>query len=95
MSDPRPFLVGGEWRTSDDVLEVRFPYTNEVIGRVYQASDRDLEDAILAAERGFALTRKLPSHARSRILLNLAEQMERRRDDLVETLILEGGRRAR
>jgi len=49
MSDPRPFLVGGEWRTSDDVLEVRFPYTNEVIGRVYQASDRDLEDAILAA----------------------------------------------
>jgi len=92
MSDPRPFLVGGEWRTSDDVLEVRFPYTNEVIGRVYQASDRDLEDAILAAERGFALTRKLPSHARSRILLNLAEQMERRRDDLVETLILEGGK---
>lgn len=92
MSDPRPFLVGGEWRTSDDVLEVRFPYTNEVIGRVYQASDRDLEDAILAAERGFALTRKLPSHARSRILFNLAEQMERRRDELVETLILEGGK---
>jgi len=49
MTDPRPFLIGGEWRTSDDVLEVRFSYTGEVIARVCQASDQDLEDAIQAA----------------------------------------------
>jgi len=92
MTDPRPFLVGGEWRTSDDILDVRFPYTNEVVGRVCQATEQDLEDAITAAERGFEITRKLPSHARSRILYALLDQMQARAGELVETLILEGGK---
>jgi len=92
MTDPRPFLIGGEWRTSDDVLDVRFPYTNEVIGRVCQAGDQDLEDAIVAAQRGFQITRKLPTHQRARILLNLLDQMVQRREELIETLILEGGK---
>lgn len=92
MTEPRPFLVGGEWRTSEDVLDIRFPYTNEVIARVYQASEQDLEDAIVSAVKGFEITRKLPAHARSRILYNLLDQMEQRTDELVETLILEGGK---
>lgn len=92
MTDPRPFLVGGEWRSSDDILEVRFPYTNEVVGRVCQATEQDLEDAIRAAERGFEITRKLPAHARSRILYALLDRMQARRSELVETLILEGGK---
>ena len=92
MTDPRPFLVGGEWRSSDDILEVRFPYTNEVVGRVCQATEQDLADAIRAAERGFDITRKLPAHARSRILYALLDRMQARRSELVETLILEGGK---
>ncbi len=90
--DPRPFLIGGQWRTSSDVLDIRFSYTNEVIARVCQATDQDLEDAIVSAVKGFEVTRKLPTHARSRILYNLLAQMEERRAELVETLILEGGK---
>lgn len=92
MTNPRPFLVGGEWRTSDDILEVRFPYTGELIARVCQATDADLEDAVQAAVRGFEATRKLPAHRRSAILYNLLDQMELRTDELIETLILEGGK---
>ncbi len=33
MTDPRPFLIGGEWRTSDDVLDVRFFVTAVLIQR--------------------------------------------------------------
>ncbi len=92
MSDPRPFLIGGEWRTSNNALNVVFPYTNEVVGQVYQATDQDIEDAIVSAQRGFEITRKLPSHARSEILYNLLEQMEQRGDELIEAMILEGGK---
>jgi acyl-CoA reductase-like NAD-dependent aldehyde dehydrogenase len=92
MNGPYPFLIGGEWRTSDRVADVRFPYTGEVIAQVYQAGPRDLEDAVAAAERGFAITRRLPAHARSRILYGLLEQMERRTEELVEALTLEGGK---
>ena len=89
---PYKYLVGGEWRSSDEVRDVLFPYNNDVIAQIYMASDQDLEDAIQAAERGFEITRKMPSHQRSRILYNLLDQMEKRFDDLVEALQMEGGK---
>lgn len=92
MVQGHKFLVGGEWRASNELLDVRFPYNNEVIAQVYQASDTDLEDAIQAAVRGFEITRKLPSHARARILLELLGQMEKRTEELVQALVLEGGK---
>lgn len=92
MSDPKPFLIGGEWRTSDRVLDVRFPYNNEVVARVCQAGEQDLEDAVIAAQRGFEQTRRLPAHARSNILYGLLDQMEQRTDELIQTLVMEGGK---
>jgi len=92
MKERYEFLVGGQWRTSNDLLEVRFPYNNELVAEVYQASDQDLEDAVQAAVRGFEITRKLPAHERSRILTNLLDQMQARFDELVEALQMEGGK---
>lgn len=86
------FIVAGQKRTSDKVKAVRFPYNDEIIAEVYQATDADLEDAVQAAVKGFEITRKLPSHARSRILYNLLDQMEQRSDELIEALTLEGGK---
>jgi acyl-CoA reductase-like NAD-dependent aldehyde dehydrogenase len=92
MADPRPYLVGGEWKTSDRGSDVRFSYNGDVVAQVYQATGQDLDDAVAAAVRGFEITRKLPSHVRSKILFNLLDQMEKRTDELIETLILEGGK---
>ncbi len=92
MVTKHPFWVAGKPRTSQDLLDVRFPYNNELVAQVYQASDADLEDAVQAAVRGFQITRKLPSHVRSRILSNLYDLMGKHQDELVETLVLEGGK---
>ncbi|MCZ7544231.1 MAG: aldehyde dehydrogenase family protein [Anaerolineae bacterium] len=92
MTKRHPFLIGGQWRTSDDVLHVRFPYTGEVVAEVCQATDADLEDAIQAAVRGFEITRKLPAHERARILNNLRDEMEKRTGELIDTLVMEGGK---
>ncbi len=86
------FLVAGKPRKSDQLKPVRFPYNDEVIAEVYQADDRDLEEAVATAVQGFEITRKLPSHARSKILFNLVDQMEKRADEIVEVLTLEGGK---
>jgi acyl-CoA reductase-like NAD-dependent aldehyde dehydrogenase len=84
--------VGGEWRSSDSINEVRFPYNGEVIARVCQAADSDIEDAIRSAVDGFERTRRMPSHQRSAVLHRLIQQMDRRADDFVEAMILEGGK---
>jgi acyl-CoA reductase-like NAD-dependent aldehyde dehydrogenase len=89
---PERFLVGGEWRTSNEVLEVVFPYDGTVAGSVYMASEDDLDAAIAAAERGFQITRKLPTHKRAEILRNLHDLMEVNFDKLVDLLVMEGGK---
>ena len=85
-------LIGGEWRGSDDVLEVRFPYDGSVVGAVSMASAADMDDAMAAAVAGYAITRKLPSHKRSEILQNMIGLLKARFDEVVEAMILEGGK---
>ncbi len=92
MDDPVPFLVGGERRRSSEIADVCFPYTGDVVGRVFLAGDDDIEDAVHAAVTGFAATRRLPAHARSRILYRLADLVEERGDELAETIIFEAGK---
>jgi acyl-CoA reductase-like NAD-dependent aldehyde dehydrogenase len=92
MKDQYSFLIGGEWCTSEQTLEVHFPYNDEIITRIYQGSDADMEAAIVMAGKGFAKTRKLSSYQRSTILFQLLDQMERRTEELTETLVMEGGK---
>ncbi len=92
MTEPQKILVGGEWRTTDETLAVIFPYNGDVVGEVYMASERDVEDAIQAAVRGFEITRKLAAHERSEILYNLLAEMEARTDDFIQAMNLEGGK---
>ncbi len=92
MIKQHKFLIGGQWRTSDHLEPVIFPYNGEVVGEVYQAGPADVEDAVQAAVRGFEITRKLPTHARARILFNLLEQLEKRSGEMIEAMTLEGGK---
>lgn len=89
---PQKFLVGGEWRTSNEVLEVKFPYDGTVVDSVYMAQEQDLDDAMAKAVKGFEITRKLPGYKRTEILQNMHRLMQERFDEIVETMILEGGK---
>lgn len=89
---PEKFFVAGEWRSSDEVLEVIFPYDNSVSGSVYLATDNDIEEAIVSAQQAFQVTRKLPSHKRSEILRNLHQLMQKNFDEFVDLMIIESGK---
>lgn len=88
----RKNLIGGEWRGSDDVMEVRFPYDGSLVDAVSMASAQDMQDAMDAAIAGYALTRALPSHKRSEILENMARLLRQRFDEVVDAMIMEGGK---
>jgi len=92
MNGPEGFLIGGEWRESDEIAPVHFPCTGEVIGQVYLAKDTDIEDAVLSAVRGFEVTRKMPVYERTEILIKLCDLMQEHSHELIEALILEGGK---
>jgi len=89
---PEKYLVGGEWRESNETLDVIFPYDQSVSGTIFLSTDEDIEEAIVRAQRGFEVARKLPSYKRSEILLNLHNLMKEHFDEFVELMIMEGGK---
>lgn len=86
------FLVDGQWLSEGEAQEVRSPYDQSVVGRVYQGQRRHAEAAIAAAVRAFEVTRKLPTHQRQRVLRSVAEALSRRREEAARRIALEAGK---
>jgi len=87
-----PIIIGGVKKETEEVTEVRFPYTGEVYARVYLAGAPDLEDAMAAAVTGFEKMRRLSSYERSKILDRLATGIRQRADELIQAMVMEGGK---
>ncbi len=92
MSETRPYLVAGDWRTGDGVLEVRSPYDQSVVAEVGVPTDDDVEEALSRAAEAFPETRKLPAHARAEALVQISRRIAERVDEAAELIAREGGK---
>jgi acyl-CoA reductase-like NAD-dependent aldehyde dehydrogenase len=86
----KPLLVGGEWIETGDWLEVRSPYSGDVVARVASAGADEARRAIDAAER--AMEEPLPAHKRAEILSRVAGYLGRRHDEVARTISDEAGK---
>jgi putative phosphonoacetaldehyde dehydrogenase len=80
--------IGGEVVFTDDVVEVRYPYTEEVIGTVPAGQ---AEHAKRAFEIAAAYKPKLTRYERQQILFRAGELIKERREELAYWLTLELG----
>tara|TARA_B110000037_G_C17070464_1_gene485639 strand:+ start:24 stop:1484 length:1461 start_codon:yes stop_codon:yes gene_type:complete len=80
--------IGGRKVEADDVIEVRYPYTNEVIGTVPAGT---AEHAREAFEIAAAYKPRLTRYERQQILFKAAELIRARREDIANVLTLELG----
>lgn len=92
MAKEFPFYCAGEWRTSDQALEIKNPYDDETVGTTWYATERDFEDAVDAAESAFETTRNLGTYERVQILERLADGMEKRQEEIAQIIALEAGK---
>ena len=80
--------IGGEKVTTKDVVEVRYPYTNEVIGTVPAGTAEHAKEAFeIAANYKPKLTR----YERQQILFRAGELIRERKEAIAEVLTLELG----
>lgn len=80
--------IGGEKVDTTDRVEVRYPYTDEVIGTVPAGT---AEHAARAFEIAAAYQPKLSRYERQQILFRAAELIRSRRESIAEVLTLELG----
>ena len=88
----RPFLLAGEWREGASRLPVADPFTGETIDEVAQGTWEDMDAALDAAVTSFERTRKQNAGERARVLLGAADAIKARREELIRTIVLEGGK---
>ena len=86
----RKLLLGGEWVETGEWLDVRSPYSADVVGRVAKAGARETRRAIDAAER--AMRDPLPAHKRAEILVRVAAALGRRHDEVARLISDEAGK---
>ncbi len=80
--------IGGEKVTTSDVVEVLYPYTDEVIGMVPAGT---AEHAARAFEIAAGYKPKLTRYERQQILFRTAELIRERREEIAHWLTLELG----
>ena len=83
-------LVGGEWVETGEWIDVRSPYSGDVVGRVPKAGAAEARQAIDAAEQ--AMAEPLPAHKRAEILVRVAGYLGKRHDEVAQTISAEAGK---
>src|ERR671912_2675610 len=86
----RKLLIAGKWTETGAWVEVRSPYSGEVVGRVAKAGEAEARRGVDAAEA--AMREPLPAHKRAEILVRVAGQLGRRHEEVARTIAAEAGK---
>jgi len=92
---PEPkLLIGGDWRTGQGrrTEPVINPSTEEELALLPHASTKDLDDALKAAERGFAVWRAMAPRERGKIMKRAADLLRSRSEEIARVASLESGK---
>ena len=89
-TDTHKLLLDGDWFETGETVEVRSPYSGEVVGRIAKAGAAEAERAVDAAAR--ALESPLPAHQRAAILERVADLLRERQEDMARTICAEAGK---
>jgi acyl-CoA reductase-like NAD-dependent aldehyde dehydrogenase len=86
----RRLLLDGEWVETGEWLEVRSPYSGEVVSRVARGGAEETKRAIDAAQQ--AMLEPLPAHKRAEILVKVVAGIARRHDEIARQISDEAGK---
>lgn len=87
-------MIDNAWApaASGKTLPVLNPATGETIGTLAHAEIPDLDRALAAAERGFAVWRKTSAYDRSKVMRKVADLVRERVDAIATLMVMEQGK---
>ena len=88
----KKILIGGKWRDASENIEVKSPFTNEVLADVASVNENELEEVISVAEKAAREMRKLPRYEIAKGLRKIADGIETRKKEFAETIAREAAK---
>ncbi len=93
MIDIRGQFIAGKPATGEDATEAVYnPATGNEIARIASASRAQVDAAVAAAERAFAVWSRMPPKERARCMLRIADRIEALTDEFAELEMLNCGK---
>ncbi|ERH09414.1 MAG: nonphosphorylating glyceraldehyde-3-phosphate dehydrogenase [halophilic archaeon J07HX64] len=92
VSNPERLHIGGDWRPTEEYIEVTDLADGGSFARVAAATPADAEDALAAAQRAEADLREMTVVERADWMLAAAEAIERRAPEFAEVIVREAGK---
>ncbi|MEA2556352.1 MAG: hypothetical protein QOI60_1683, partial [Actinomycetota bacterium] len=92
MTETRPYLVNGEWRTGEGSFEVKNPYDDTVVSEIAVPTASDVEEATALAAETFKTSQHLPVHVRSEALDHISRRLKEDIDKNAKLIAAEGGK---
>ncbi|MFH1893194.1 MAG: aldehyde dehydrogenase family protein [Candidatus Zixiibacteriota bacterium] len=92
MAQKYKFYLAGEWKNSDQIIDVINPFDKSLVGTVAAASPDDFTTAIEKADAAFQAYRSFPSYKRADALQFISSEIEKRKDEFAETITREMGK---
>jgi len=86
--------IAGQWRaaSSGETMDILNPATGEPIGSLAVAAIADLDEALEAADRGFATWRRIGAFDRYKIMRKAAELIRERAETIATIMVMEQGK---
>ena len=86
--------IDGEWREASDkaTKPVTDPATENTLAMVAVANEADIKAALVAAQRGFEVWRKIGTWERAAIIRKIADLIRERIDQIAQAMSLETGK---
>jgi len=92
MKTSYQIYVGGECRSTTDILPVINPYNNEEVAICFRAGVPELEEAIQKAQSVKEILIDMSSGRKYTILMQIAALMREAREELAHIIVLESGK---
>ncbi|TES90701.1 MAG: aldehyde dehydrogenase family protein [Candidatus Cloacimonadota bacterium] len=85
-------FINGKWKPGKNYFDVVNPFTDEVIGRIPTADDKDIENTIDAAVSAFQISKSLTAYERARLLEEVSKKIDENQKELSKLISLESGK---
>ena len=92
MKSDYPCYLAGKPVWSDKHIQVINKFNGETVAKVAYGDTTMIDQAIMAAQSAFSVTRKMPAYTRQAILNSIAEQIDKRKEEFAEVLAIEVGK---
>lgn len=88
----KKLFINGEWQKATAHAPLLSPYDQEIIAEIPQATEKEIDEAIISADEARLKIAKMPAHERATILENIAQLIKERFDEAAKIIATEAAK---